>query len=334
MGVMKMERFRGVYVKVVAAVVVIFALVWAFYPGLYTTRGVVGEAPVTYKATLMGSKAPASQRTLSAVSAAPESGVSDISDSGSSSADFGWVVLKSGRVSVPVDDKDKIWDIAADVDRAVKGCGGVVVSQHRQSGEYPRFDATYRVPADGFEACVENLSRLYPDAEVSVSSEDKTGEYVDITARLRVLEAERDFYERLLAKAETVDDMLKVKRALDQVITKIETLKARQQYLEDHAKWSTLSVSVYFRPKGVKPEPWWVKDLKDALHSAGMILWRVLMGLLVGAIVIVPIAVIVWLVIKAVARMVVRKGDARGAGGKPENGQNASEVGESVEGKR
>ncbi len=332
-----MKGFRGVYIKVVAVVVVLFALVWAFYPGLSTTRGVAGEAPVDYKTALMGSKASASQRTPAAVSAASESGVPDISDNGSSSADFGWVVLKSGRVSVPVDDKDKIWDIVADVDRAVKGCGGVMVSQHRQSGEYPRFDATYRVPSDGFEACIENISRLYPDAEVSVSSEDKTGEYVDITARLRVLEAERDFYERLLAKAESVDDMLKVKRALDQVITQIETLKARQQYLEDHAKWSTLGVSVYVRPQGVRPEPWWVKDLKDAIRSAGMILWKMLMGLLVGVIVIVPIAVVVWFIVRILAGVMARKGGAasggaRASGGKPENGQNASDAGESEEG--
>jgi len=304
-----MERFRGAYIKMVAVVVVLFSLVWAFYPHFTATEAIPEEVSVT--------EGVAKGMPMDGHRALPMMASKDTADvgGGESSADFGWVVLKSGRVSIPVDDRDRIWDVVADVDRTVKGCGGVMVSQHRQSGEYPRFDATYRVPSDGFETCIETISRMYPDAEISVSSEDKTGEYVDITARLRVLEAERDFYERLLAKAETVDDMLKVKRALDQVITQIETLKARQQYLEDHAKWSTLGVSVYVRPQGVKPEPWWVKDLKDALRSAGMILWKVFLGLLVGAIVLVPVAVVIWFIVKAMAGVLARRDSDKGAEG-------------------
>jgi hypothetical protein len=111
---------------------------------------------------------------------------------------------------------------------------------------------TFRVPAERFEEAlsgVEGLARRV--LARSVSGQDVTEEFVDLSSRLRNLEATRDRLLELLARAERVEDALQVNQALSDVQGQIEQIQGRMKYLRESAALSTISAEL--RPLPATP---------------------------------------------------------------------------------
>ena len=140
-------------------------------------------------------------------------------------------------------------DVAATLDRVADlaaGLGGYVVSS-KQWKEEERLVGiiTIRVPAEDFAGAMETLRGLAADVtHEETLAKDVTEEYVDLSAKLRNLEATEEQLLRLMEKAEKVEDILNIQRELSRTRGEIEQTKGRMQYLERTSATSLIRVQL------------------------------------------------------------------------------------------
>jgi len=151
------------------------------------------------------------------------------------------MIVRTGRMWLVVDDVpialDRIGGIAEDFD------GYVVSSQRWEEDERLAGTIAIRVPAEYFDDVMRALRGLAVDVTAEdTSSRDVTEEYVDLSAKLHNLEATEEQLIRLMAKAETVEDMLDIQRELSRTRGEIEQTKGRMQYLERTSTTSLIEV--------------------------------------------------------------------------------------------
>lgn len=105
---------------------------------------------------------------------------------------------------------------------------------------------TIRVPSSRFQEALAGAKELGDLLHENVQALDVTEEFRDLATRLRNAEAVRASLEKLLERAEKVEDALAVQTKLGEVTETIERLKGRLRFLEDRIAYST--VTVYFQP--------------------------------------------------------------------------------------
>ena len=111
---------------------------------------------------------------------------------------------------------------------------------------------TFRVPAARFDDALAGAQGIANKVlSRTVGGDDVTEEFVDLDSRLRNLEATRDRLLSFLAKADNVEDALKVNESLSQIQGEIEQVKGRRQFLQQSAALST--ITVYFTPVPTTP---------------------------------------------------------------------------------
>lgn len=103
---------------------------------------------------------------------------------------------------------------------------------------------TFMVPASKFDETIDALAKLGKVQNEHISGNDVSAQYVDLQARLANEEAQRDAMIALLAKAQTVEQIILVQNQLGQITGQIEQLKGQIQYIEHNVAFSTISVQV------------------------------------------------------------------------------------------
>jgi len=96
---------------------------------------------------------------------------------------------------------------------------------------------------------VEEMSKYLRSVAVKVVSEnvdgqDITDQYIDIERRLGDLESQRARMLAILDKATTVEEMLNVQQALDQIQNQIDSYKGQLQYMDGTTKTSKLTIYI------------------------------------------------------------------------------------------
>ncbi len=129
------------------------------------------------------------------------------------------------------------------VENIARDAGGYLVTRNDQS-------ITVRVPADKFQAALTTVMKVGDVLRRNVSVRDVTQEYYDLEIRLRNAEAMRQRLEQLLAKADRVEDALKVERELERVAGELERLKGQLKLLRELVSFSTITVR--FQPTGTE----------------------------------------------------------------------------------
>jgi hypothetical protein len=171
-------------------------------------------------------------------------------------------LIKTGTVRVEVDDFQRS---KSNLTAAVAGYGGFVsdTTQERHSvgnETYTTGRLVLRVPAEDFDALVEDAKAEGEVEVVQTNTEDVTDRLVDLEARLENLRAQRDQLRDLYEQANTTEDVLAVQRELSDVQGEIERLEAQKQSLEDRVAYSTLTVELREprpTPNRVAPDRWY-----------------------------------------------------------------------------
>ena len=150
-------------------------------------------------------------------------------------------IIRNGNISLTVSDVDKSRDAVGEL---TTGLGGYTVSSSFSGkDEELKGSITIRVPDDKFEQALSELRKMAVKVQSESSySQDVTEEYIDLSARLKNAEATESQYLALLAKAVSVEDILKVQERLSQVRSEIEQIKGRMQYLERQTSMSLITV--------------------------------------------------------------------------------------------
>ena len=106
-------------------------------------------------------------------------------------------------------------------------------------------------------------------SDLTTKATDVTGQYVDLQARITALQASRQQYLTILAKATTVGDVLAVQEQLDAIQSQIEQLQGQLQLLTSQTSYSTLTVTVERAHAGAAaPSPLPESGLVRAWHAS------------------------------------------------------------------
>ncbi len=201
-------------------------------------------------------------------------------------------VIKTAQLSLDV--KRGGFTTAIDQAGQIAGdAGGYVISTERSGGRSPGAVIVLRVPAARFTA---TLAKMHGLAGAKVRAESVNGQevgqgFVDLGARERNLNAQEAVLLRLMNRAISVSDTIRVEDQLSQVQGQIEQIAGRLRYLHNQANLSTITLTL--RQPG---PPAAAPGKPGALHSAFSRAWSgcvsVISGVIVGAGVVLPIALL------------------------------------------
>ncbi|HWF15957.1 MAG TPA: DUF4349 domain-containing protein [Acidimicrobiales bacterium] len=149
--------------------------------------------------------------------------------------------------------------------------GGFVASSASQGGSggaAPYGTITLEVPVDNFSTVLKQAEQYGKTSNVSTKATDVTGQYVDLQARLAALEASRQQYLTILAKATSIGDILSVQEQLDNIQSQIEQLQGQLQVLTSETSYSTLNLTVSERGAPPRPSPLPESGLVQSWHDS------------------------------------------------------------------
>ena len=186
------------------------------------------------------------------------------------------------------------------IDVATDNDGFVATSTSRErSGT-----VTMRVPADTFTQTLQDL-RALGDVEVqTIQGRDVTAEYVDLLARMRIAKARRQVLLRLMDRATSIEQTIRVQNALDETQLQIEGLQGQLRFLDNRTSLAT--IQVHLREEGVEiaveiDTP----SIPNAFERAGAGFVGAIAAIIVGIgylLPVVAIGLVIWFVVVQVRR--------------------------------
>jgi hypothetical protein len=217
------------------------------------------------------------------------------------------LIIRTGQAGIEVDSLGT----ALSSLRTIAGrAGGFLGAANVQTGRDQMRQATVeiKVPAARFDELAEGLRPLGRLEYLTVSAEDVSEEFVDLTARTaNARRLEERLIDLLATRTGKLQDVLTVERELARVREEIERMEGRLRFLQARARLSTLSVTLHEPPPLVAVRPG-LNPLGEAARQA----WRNFVGVLAGAIAslgyVVPVLVLGW-----GAAVLIRRGARRPA---------------------
>ena len=202
-----------------------------------------------------------------------------------------------GLVIPPDSFDDRFGEI---VDVATDNDGFVATSTSRErSGT-----VTMRVPADNFTQTLQDL-RALGDVEVqTIQGRDVTAEYVDLRARMRIAKSRREVLLRLMNRARSIEQTIRVQNALDETQLRIEEFQGQLRFLDNRTSLAT--IQVHLREEGVEIEAEVdTPSIPTAFERSIAGFVGVIAGVVIGLGYLIPIALLaalVWFVVAQVRR--------------------------------
>lgn len=177
-------------------------------------------------------------------------------------------VIKTGDLSIAVPDGD-VQQTHLRAGAIARELGGYVSSSSSSSGtKGGTATVVVRVPAERFEEMAEKASALGEVRSMSTSGQDVSAQFVDLEARLRNLEAQREQILTLMTQAKTVQETITIQDRLFSVTEQIERIKGQLKSLESKAAYSTLTVTVTQTSAPAPGDGWGTgKALSRAAHA-------------------------------------------------------------------
>ena len=212
--------------------------------------------------------------------------------------DIGPSVIKTAMVEVEVERgsfRDSVRDGVATAERY----GGFVVTTSVEDEERGVGSIVLRVPASRFGDALTDLEELGEVKSERVSGQDVGQEFVDLQARLRNFTAQEAVLLRLMARAQSVVDTIRVQGELQGVQLEIERLRGRIRYLEDQTSLGTIEVRI--SEAGAAREA--TGELGRAWERAKDGFIAVIAGVIASLGVLVPSAILIALIVFIVARL-------------------------------
>lgn len=219
------------------------------------------------------------------------------------------MIIRRAELQIAVKDTREAIDRVESI--AVEKGGYLQQSRVWKSGEDLEARLVIMVPAERFEEALAALRDIALDIlSESVSGQDVTEEYVDLSARLKNLEATEKELRELLStvreRSGRAEDILAIYRELSNIRGEIERVKGRMQYLEQMTAFSTITVSIKpsILAKPIAPGGWrpsqTFREASRALVKvfqglANAAIWVVVFLLPISLVVAIPFVVAFWL---------------------------------------
>lgn len=164
---------------------------------------------------------------------------------------------------------------------------------------------TVRVPADKYQAFVDDAAKLGRVLWQGENTSDVTQQHVDLSARLTNLRAEEARLREFFTKAKNVTEMLQIEAELSRVRGEIESMAAQVAYLERQAAMATVNIELAEPKPLVRPTgtDWGVaKAFTDSIRAfVGTLNVLIVMlgpALALGVFIVLPVFLIVRYLVK------------------------------------
>lgn len=147
-----------------------------------------------------------------------------------------------GRLTLQVDDVERA---AAQLRRATLARGGDVVEEALQdAASAPRAQLQLRVPSAAADELLREIAAAGTVTSRQVTTKDVGKQYFDATLRLENLSWTLARFEQILARANSVDEILRVEQEIARVRGQIEQIKGELRYLRDRTARATIHVTL------------------------------------------------------------------------------------------
>lgn len=156
---------------------------------------------------------------------------------------------------------------------------------------------TVRVPAEGLQSLVDQLSGIGEVTASSVNRQDVTAVTLDLEARVEAAQASVDRLTQLMAQAASVTDLIAAESALAERQATLESYQQQLKYYDEQVTMSTLTVTLTEPVETVEANP---AGFGDGL-AAG---WNGLVATLNGIVIAIGF-LIPWIVVVTIVGAVV-----------------------------
>lgn len=208
-------------------------------------------------------------------------------------------VIRTAEIGlvIPPDAFDERFATAVDIASAQGGFVSTSTTRERAGS------VTMRVPAANFAATLRSLREL-GDVEVqSIQGRDVTADYVDLRARLRIAKSRREVLLRLMDRAISIEQTIRVQNALDETQLRIEELQGQLNFLDDKTSLATIRLNL--REEGVESTEVQRASIPNAFERSFAGFVGVIAGVVVGLGYLIPlvgIGLLAWFVVSRVRR--------------------------------
>lgn len=156
-------------------------------------------------------------------------------------------IIKNVNESVQTDTFDAFLDSLYD---AISEADGYVSSSSYNGESYyddsslRTANITIRIPAEKLADFTEKIDSLAVVTSYNEYIDDVTNQYIDVTSRIAVLEAEETALLEILKGATTTSDALAVRTRLLEVQSDLASLRAQRDSIDDRVEYSTVTLRV------------------------------------------------------------------------------------------
>jgi len=229
---------------------------------------------------------------------------------GSVSLPISRMVIKTASLSVRVE------DVAAAYAKAIRiaeASGGFIQESEQYQEGGGSAEVIIRIPPRGFLPLIAALEALGTPESKSISGEDVTEEYYDLSAELENQLGVRDRLFQLLRQAKKVEEAIAVEQQLERIGGNVNRIKGRMKYLETMVGMSTvtLGLSTEERPSAEPFINW--RMIGHGFFRAAQVLVQALFVVLQVLVVAIPLTAIAGVIAWGII-LLVRTAKARGIG--------------------
>lgn len=162
-------------------------------------------------------------------------------------------IIKNGSLSLETLEFDRF---ISELESSVNSFGGYVESSEQWGSVGYRYsNYTVRIPSQHYDAFVALVGDMGTITSSNESVTNVTLQYIDIEARLNSLIAERDSFMKLMDRAETIEEILKIQGYLTDVNYQIESYTSQLNSLKNKVSYSTITISINEVERVTPPAP-------------------------------------------------------------------------------
>lgn len=156
-------------------------------------------------------------------------------------------LIQTAYIDAETEDLDAVLQ---QLDARIAELGGYIENSNVHNGSaysgkrYRSADITVRISAKDLDSFIDKVSGLSNIVSSSKTVEDVTLNYVATESRVKALQTEETRLLELLAKADSLDDLLTVEARLTEVRTELEEVTSALRVLENQVDYATLHLTV------------------------------------------------------------------------------------------